>query len=254
MGSVTNVRTVFISDVHLGSRYAAAKDLLDFLKLLKDHRPDKIYIVGDFIDGWKLKRNWFWNNDSNQILRRLLGFSKKGTEIFYVAGNHDDFLREFIQGHHLLEFGNIMIGNEFVHQTADGRKLLVTHGDMFDLVTTYAKWLCVLGDIGYEILLHLNRFVKWTRRLLGLPHWSLSQAIKRNVKKAVSYVADFEHCLATYAREKDCVGCICGHIHHADLKELSGGFVYANTGDWVESCTAIYEDQDGQLHLYRHHG
>jgi UDP-2,3-diacylglucosamine pyrophosphatase LpxH len=247
------MRSLFISDVHLGSAHASTKELLQFLDKVKDkHPPEKLYIVGDFIDGWKLKRNWYWSDESSLVIRKILSFLHKGTEIYYIAGNHDEFMREFIEDFRINDFGHIRLGNEFIHEAADGNKYLVVHGDMFDMVAKYAKWLCRLGDIGYDILLRLNRLVNWWRRLLRRRNWSLSKAIKANVKKAVNYVSDFETFLIAYSRECGCNGCICGHIHTPDLKPLQDGFIYANTGDWVESLTAIWEDHDGKLHLYHH--
>ena len=248
-----NIKTLFISDVHLGSEFSASNDLLEFLsKVKQESPPEKIYIVGDFIDGWKLKRNWFWDDNCNLVVRKLLSFIRRDTQIFWVSGNHDEFLKGFIEDFHLIDFGHIHIGNEFLHTTVNGEKFLVTHGDMFDMVAKYAKWLCKLGGIGYEILLRANKFINWARKILGLKRWSLSKAIKRNVKKACSFMSDFEECLKSYAKEKDCQGVICGHIHSAALK-TEDGFTYVNTGDWVESCTAVYEDHEGILHMYNHH-
>lgn len=250
----TNMKTLFISDCHLGSSHSSAGELLDFLTRVKEECcPEKIFIVGDFIDGWKLTRNWFWDDKSNLVIRKLLSFLRRDTQIYWVAGNHDEFIREFIEDFHLLDFGHIHIGNEFVHTTVSGENMLVVHGDLFDMVSQYAKWLCWLGDVGYELLLALSRWLNKVRKNLHLRPWSLSKAIKHNVKKTVNYVSDFEQCLVAYAREKNCNGCICGHIHTAALTPLEGNFLYANCGDWVESCTALYETHDGKLHLYTHH-
>lgn len=250
---LSNTRSLFISDVHLGSRHARTTELLEFLSVIKEQAsPERLYIVGDFIDGWKLKRNWYWNDDASLIIRKILSFLRRDTEILYVAGNHDEFMREFIDDFHLSDFGSIHLGNEFVHETPSGKRLLVTHGDMFDLATKYARWLCWLGDVGYDFLLHANRFNNWVRRNVGCKPWSLSKAVKHNVKQAVNFISSFEQHLVHYAREKDCAGCVCGHIHTADLKVLPDGFVYANTGDWVESLTAIVEDHDGRFGLYHH--
>ncbi len=246
------LRSLFISDVHLGSRHAKTAELLEFLKQVKrQSAPERLYIVGDFVDGWKLKRSWYWTDECNLILRKILSLVKAGTEVYYVAGNHDEFLREFMRDFPLLDFGSVHVGDEFVHQTADGQRLLVVHGDRFDLVTKYAKWLCHLGDFGYEVLLRLNTVVNLIRRLLRCgEYWSLSHAIKSNVKQACNYVSDFEKYLAAYAQEQGCTGCVCGHIHTAALRATEHGFLYANTGDWVESCSAILEDEQGQLSLW----
>jgi UDP-2,3-diacylglucosamine pyrophosphatase LpxH len=249
---MTDIKTLFISDCHLGSRHASTGELLEFLTQVKAASiPEKIYIVGDFIDGWKLKRNWYWDNNCNLLIRKILSFSRDGTQVYWVSGNHDEFLRTFIQDFHLINFGNIHIGNEFVYETIREERLLVVHGDMFDMVSQYAKWLCWLGDIGYEILIRASRWTNWVRRRLGLRHWSLSKAIKHNVKQAVNYVSNFEACLVAYAKERGCDGCVCGHIHTAAITQTDG-FTYMNCGDWVESCTAIYETADGSFHLYNH--
>lgn len=248
-----DVKTLFLSDVHLGSRHAQTSALLEFLSQIKEQSPpERLYIIGDFIDGWKLRRKWYWNDESNLIIRKILSLVRCGTEVFYVAGNHDDFLRHFMHEYKLLEFGSITVGNEFVHETVDGRQLLVLHGDQFDLVTRYARWLSVLGDVGYEFLLKMNRYVNAVRRLFTHKRWSLSKAVKANVKRAVNFVGDFEKYLTAYAREKRCDGCVCGHIHTPEMKLWDDGFLYCNTGDWVESCTAIIEDGAGKLSLYRH--
>lgn len=248
------IRTVFISDIHLGSSHAHIIELISFLDMIKQHcPPEKIYIVGDFIDGWKLKRNWHWDDNSSLLIRKILSFLRRNTEIYWVAGNHDEFIRSFIEDSRLVDFGRIHLGNEFTHATANQKKFLVIHGDIFDMVAKYANWLCWLGDVGYEILLYSNRFINWARKLFRLRHWSLSKAIKHNVKKAVNYVSDFEKCLIDYTREKNCEGCICGHIHTAALTTIENNFIYANCGDWMESCTAILEDDQGQLKLYHHH-
>ncbi|MCU0959458.1 MAG: UDP-2,3-diacylglucosamine diphosphatase [Pirellulaceae bacterium] len=250
-----NVRTLFLSDVHLGSRHAQTARLLDFLKWIKRHaRPERIYIVGDFIDGWKLRRSWYWTDDCNLILRKLLSLVKDGTEVYYLAGNHDEFLREFMRDFPLLEFGSVHVGDEFIHETADGRRLLVLHGDRFDLVAKCARWLYHLGDVGYELLLRLNPLVNFLRRILRRKdYWSLSKAVKHNVKQACNYMGDFERFLAAYARERGCAGCVCGHIHTAAIRPLDDDFLYVNTGDWIESCTAVLEDAAGNLTLY-HYG
>lgn len=245
-------KNVFVSDIHLGSRHSAVPEFIEFLTILKENPPEKLYIIGDFIDGWKLKRNWYWTDDNNLVLRKLLGLLRRGTEIFYIAGNHDEFVRAFIDDFSLFDLGSIHLGNEFIHETVHGQKLLIIHGDYFDLVMKYAKWASYLGDIGYDLLLRLNKSILYVRRMIGLPHWSLSKAIKSNVKKAVNFISKFEESLVSYSKDKGCLGCVCGHIHTPELKFLPDGFMYANSGDWVESCTAIYEDQSGVFHLYQH--
>ncbi|MHB8862956.1 MAG: UDP-2,3-diacylglucosamine diphosphatase [Pirellulaceae bacterium] len=241
------LRSLFISDVHLGSRHAKTEYLLEFLKQVKRHTYlESLYIVGDFVDGWKLKRSWYWTDDCNLILRKVLSFLKEGTRVYYVAGNHDEFLREFIHDFPTMEFGSIQIGDEFIHETADGRHLLVVHGDRFDLVTKYAKWLCHLGDFGYEFLLRANTVVNLLRRLLRRPdYWSLSKAIKHNVKKACSYIGDFEKYLTGYAREKGFDGCVCGHIHTPALRHAEDGFLYANTGIGLSRAVLSWRTKRG---------
>lgn len=244
------IKNLFISDVHLGSRHASTTELLDFLnEVYNNQEIEKIYIIGDFIDGWKLKKNWFWNNESNLILRKILGFLRKNTEIFYIAGNHDEFLRIFIEDFKIGDFGSVHIGNEFIHTSKNNRRMLVIHGDFFDFATKYARWLCVLGDLGYTLLLRMNSLVLAVRKKLKMKHWSLSKAIKHNVKKTINYISDYENAVIGYAKNKNCDGCLCGHIHTAELR-LIDGFLYANTGDWVESCTAVLEDEKGHFYLY----
>ena len=246
--------SLFISDVHLGSRHAKTDFLLDLLKNSDFHNIKNLYIIGDFIDGWKLKRNWYWDDRCNLIIRRILGYSKRKTRVFYVTGNHDDFLREFINEFEHTKFDNIVIGNEFVHDGVDGKRYMVIHGDVFDIITKYAKWVSVLGDIGYNFLLQMNHVVNWLRNHVFRykTHWSISKAVKSNIKSAVNFVSDFEKCLIKYGVDNGCNGCICGHIHVADLKTLDDGFVYMNSGDWVESCTGIIEFDDGSFEIYYH--
>lgn len=247
------MKTLFISDTHLGSRHAHTKQLLEYLDRIKGkNAPDKLYIVGDFIDGWKLSRNWYWDDQCTLIIRKIMTLIKKGTEVIYVAGNHDEFLRKFI---HEFDgsFGSIKFVDEIIHTTADGRKLLVVHGDKFDASIKYAKWLCVLGDIGYDFLIKANYFVNWFRKniLRKKSHWSLSKSIKSKVKQAVNYISDFEEFLTRYAESKGCEGVVCGHIHTPDMRQINGVWYY-NTGDWMETCSAIVEEDDGSMNLYDH--
>jgi len=255
MFDVNDVRALFISDVHLGSRHAQTNKFLDFLGLFKKHPPKSIYIVGDFLDGWELKRNWYWTDQNTLVICNLLSFVKKGSQIFYVAGNHDEFLRSFMTE---LSFGSsITFEDEFIHETADGRQILVVHGDKFDMSVKYAKWLCHLGDIGYDILIHTNRFVNWCRRCVGFyKYWSLSKAVKGHVNQAVSFIwkhaaGDFENFLSKYAKDRQCDGVICGHIHTPAIKKINN-IRYYNTGDWVETCSAIIETASGEIKLVYH--
>lgn len=250
------MRTLFISDVHLGCRFSQSRKLLNYLNNVKDEdKPERLYLVGDFIDGWKLKRNSMrsWGNTETLVLRKVLSMVKEGTEVIYVAGNHDEFLREFMVEEEAV-FGDIKIVNEIIHTTADGRRLLVTHGDLFDASLRYVPWLAILGDIGYEIMLRLNSVANWVQQLIfrGYVHWSLSQFAKHHVKRTVSVISSFEECLLHYAKHKGCDGVICGHIHTPEMRKTPSGMWYLNTGDWVETCSSIIELDSGELELRFH--
>lgn len=237
--------TIWISDIHLGTRGCKAAFLFSFLKA---HTCDTLYLVGDIIDGWRIKRGFYWPSVHNIIVRRILKMAEKqGTQVYYIAGNHDEFLREFISAH-TLEMGNIQFRDEVFHTTLDGKKLWIVHGDAYDGVTKYHRWVAYLGDIGYNFLIWANTHVNWLRKLLGLRYWSLSRAIKNRVKSAVSYMFEFETTVAKEAAKRKVDGVICGHIHQVALKKING-IIYANCGDWVESCTAIVEDTDGTLRV-----
>ncbi|MBX3450090.1 MAG: UDP-2,3-diacylglucosamine diphosphatase [Planctomycetaceae bacterium] len=238
-----SVRALFVSDIHLGCRHARTREFLDFLNR---YEPEQLYLIGDFIDGWKLRRKLDWRPEFNDILSRLYELHEHGTQIFYTPGNHDDFLRQF-----RWNFGFVSIEDEFVHQTADGQRFLVTHGDKFDRVEAAAKWVSVMASLGYDVLLSANRlFSRWRRTTPG-SEYSLGSTIKRRVKAFVRYISDFESRLAGHARERNCEGVICGHIHTPARADL-GGVVYCNTGDWVENCTAFVEDYAGELRLIRY--
>lgn len=234
-------RTIFISDTHLGTSGCNAELLFDFLKSVE---CETLYLVGDIIDGWRLKRGWFWPTRHNDIVRRVLKMAKKGTRVVYVPGNHDEVLRDFIG----LQLGDIEVRPEAVHETADGRKLLVLHGDEFDGVVLYHRWLAFLGDHAYVALLKLNVGFNACRRALGLPYWSLSAHLKKRVKNAVEYVCRFEEAVAHAARERGADGVVCGHIHSAEIRQF-GDITYYNDGDWVESCTALVEHADGRMEI-----
>ena len=237
-----HVRSVFVSDVHLGCKYGNAAAFLEFISSVQ---PEYLYIVGDFIDGWRLKRSWYWNDTYSFILRRFVEMLRNGTQIRYTPGNHDEFLRDFIYN-----LGSIEIADEFVHVTADQRRLLVMHGDQFDTVVRHSRWLSMLGDVGYNLLLFINKGFNMIRRHLGFGYWSLSAAIKRKVKQATNFISSFESVITRYAQTQDCVGVICGHIHTPAMSEHHG-VRYYNTGDWVESCTALVEDYHGNIDLVR---
>ena len=234
-------RTIFISDLHLGTPGCQAVALLDFLKA---HPSDNLYLVGDIVDGWQLRRKWYWPQSHNDVVQKLLRRARKGCRVVFVPGNHDEFAREFI-GH---EFGGIEVMDEAVHTTADGRRLWVIHGDYFDGVIQSAKWLAYLGDNLYEFTLKLNRYLNHWRGRMGLPYWSLSAYLKHKVKKALNYVTDFEVAVATEAHKRGHHGVVCGHIHRAEMREINGT-LYCNDGDWVESRTALVEHFDGRLEL-----
>ncbi len=236
------VRTIFISDTHLGCRYARARELLDFLN---EMQPDQLYLVGDIVDGWRLQKSWYWSDTYTAIVRRILELLDSGTQVFYTPGNHDEFLRQFVR-----DLGRVTLADEIVHETADGRRLLVIHGDQFDAVVRHARWLSLVGDVGYNFLLWFNGVFNACRQRLGFGYWSLSAYIKHKVKQATSAISRFEDAVSRHARDRRCDGVVCGHIHtpaihqHADL-------TYYNSGDWVESCTALIEDWDGKLRLIR---
>jgi UDP-2,3-diacylglucosamine pyrophosphatase LpxH len=234
-------RAVFISDLHLGTAGCQARPLLEFLK----HHPSQtLYLVGDIIDGWQLRRKWYWPQAHNDVIQKLLRRSRKGCRVVFVPGNHDEFARQF-DGHN---FGGIEVANEAVHTTADVRRLWVVHGDYFDGVIQCAKWLAYLGDNAYEFTLKLNRHLNSLRARMGLPYWSLSQYLKHKVKSALNYVTDFERAVAAEARQRGYQGVVCGHIHRPEMRTIDGT-LYCNDGDWVESLSALVEHMDGRLEL-----
>jgi UDP-2,3-diacylglucosamine pyrophosphatase LpxH len=235
------VRTVWISDIHLGTPGCQARALLDFLR---DVECETLFLVGDIIDGWQLRRQWYWPQAHNDVVQKILRKARKGTRVLFVPGNHDEFARRYI-GH---SFGGVDVVEEWIHETADGQRLWVTHGDLFDGVVQCARWLALLGDQAYEFTLRLNRHINSLRARMGLPYWSLSSYLKLRVKRAVSYVSDFEVALAREAHKRGVDGVVCGHIHHAEMRRIDG-MLYANDGDWVESLTALVEHADGRLEI-----
>lgn len=243
MGPEGSYRTLFISDVHLGTRASQADLLLDFLKY---NEAETIYLVGDILDFWRIKRGAVWPQTHNDVLQKLLRKVRKGTRLIYIPGNHDEGLRDYVGMH----FGGIEIERQALHVTADGRRFLVMHGDEYDVVVRYARWLAFLGDRGYEMALWSNQPLNFIRRHLGLGYWSLSAYLKHRVKTAVSFIGAFEANLAHEARRHQVDGVICGHIHHAAARHIDG-IHYINTGDWVESCTAVAETASGALELIR---
>lgn len=232
-------RTVWISDLHLGTRGCNARMLVDFLRSIQ---CDTLYLVGDIVDGWRLKKGWYWPDAHNEVVRRILKMAHRGTRVVFVAGNHDEMLRDYAG----LTFGGVELVLEAVHETADGRRLLVTHGDSFDGVVLYARWLAFLGDKAYGLLLRANIAFNAVRRRLKMPYWSLSAYLKKRVKNAVQFVSSFETAVASEAQSRGFDGVVCGHIHCAEIREF-GGITYYNDGDWVESCTALAEDAKGRI-------
>lgn len=234
-------RAIWISDMHLGTPGCKAEFLLDFLR---HNESDQLYLVGDVIDGWQLRKGWYWKQSHNDVVQKVLRKARKGTEVTYIAGNHDEMLRQFIG----LAFGDIKIVNETCHTMLDGRRLWVTHGDLFDGVIQHAKWLAYLGDSAYTLALALNDRLNYMRHRFGMSYWSLSQYLKYKVKNAVSYITAFEEALTTEARRKGFDGVVCGHIHRPEIREIDG-ILYCNDGDWVESLSALVETHVGELKI-----
>jgi len=237
-------RSIFISDVHLGTRDCKAEQLNNFLK---HNTCDTLYLVGDIIDAWKIQQNrWRWKQSHTNVIRRILGHAKRGTRVIYVAGNHDEFLRPLIP--YGMGFGRVEIFNQCEHLGADGKRYLVTHGDLFDGISKLAPWLAFLGDKAYDFVLNLNSSLNAVRHRLGFGYWSLSKYLKQKVKSSVDFIFQFERNLAGYCKKRGFDGVICGHIHHAEIKTIDG-VVYMNDGDWVESMTALVEHHNGQWEI-----
>ena len=234
-------RAIFISDMHLGTKRAQTEMLLEFLRATES---SSLYIVGDFIDNWALRKVWYWDQAHNDIFQKILRKARKGTRVVYVPGNHDEQFRDFKN----LRFGRVAVLEETVHTGADGKRYLVLHGDKFDGVILHAKWLAHLGDQAYEVALTVNAIFNRIRRFFGLPYWSLSAHLKRRVKRAVEFVSNFETAVVREARLRQCDGVICGHIHTPEMRVIDG-ISYMNDGDWVESCTALVEHHDGRWEI-----
>jgi UDP-2,3-diacylglucosamine pyrophosphatase LpxH len=244
MSAVTAVRqyrTVFISDVHLGTRGCQAELLLDFFRHME---CETLYLVGDIVDGWKMKGGWWWPQPHNDVVQKILRMARKGASVIYIPGNHDDRARDYC-GVHL---GGVVVTRDAVHETADGKRYLVLHGDEFDGVTRHARWLAFLGDWAYRGVLALNTLFNKARRRLGFGYWSLSAYLKVKVKNALQFIENFEKAVADEARRRGVDGVICGHIHKAEMRDIDG-VKYVNDGDWVESCTALVEHMDGRLEI-----
>jgi UDP-2,3-diacylglucosamine pyrophosphatase LpxH len=234
-------RTVFLSDTHLGTRGSRAESLAAFLRGIE---CEQLYLVGDIVDGWRLRKSWYWDRHHDEVLRLILRHARDGTAVTYIPGNHDELFRGWLG----LEVAGVKLVRNAVHRSADGRSFLVIHGDEFDSVVRYYRFLALLGDSAYTMALALNRYFNIARRKLGYPYWSLSQWLKRQVKGAVMAIDRFETALAAEARRHGHHGVICGHIHHAEMRDI-GGILYMNDGDWVESCTALAEHADGRFEL-----
>jgi UDP-2,3-diacylglucosamine pyrophosphatase LpxH len=240
---VRHYRSIWISDIHLGTRGCKADLLLDFLR---NTESDYLYLVGDIFDIWRMRKSWYWHQTHNDVVQKILRKARKGTRVILVPGNHDESLRDFV-GH---RFGRVAILREAIHKTADGRRFLVIHGDQFDAIVKYAKWLAFVGDNAYVFALKLNIWFNIVRRKLGFPYWSLSQYLKHKVKNAVEYISHYEKAVVAEASRRGVDGVICGHIHTPEIRTY-GDIVYCNDGDWVESCTALVEERNGQLSILR---
>lgn len=240
---VRRVRALFLSDVHLGMKPIQIGQLIAFLRA---HDADSLYLVGDILDGWRMAKAWHWPAEYNELIQIILDKAAAGTRVVYLPGNHDEFLREYLGTY----FGEIELVDRTIHTSASGQTYLVIHGDQFDVVVMNAKWLAHVGDWAYNFALRVNIAINWVRRRMGLQYWSLSAWAKQKVKNAVSVIGRFEEALVHEARESGVDGVICGHIHFADMHDRLG-IRYINTGDWVESCTAVAETDNGTFELIR---
>jgi UDP-2,3-diacylglucosamine pyrophosphatase LpxH len=237
-----HVRAIFLSDIHLGTRACQAERLLDFLR---DHTSDYLFLVGDIFDFWAMSRGISWSPAQNTVIQKVLRRARRGEKVILIPGNHDEALRDYAG----TSFGDVSVVREWIHTGADGKRYLLLHGDEFDQVTRYHRWVALLGDVFYDLLVRANVSLSWIRRHLGLPgYWSLAGFAKRKVKKALSFIADFELSATHAVRARGVDGVICGHIHSAAIKSLDG-VVYVNCGDWVDSCTAVLEFHDGRLEV-----
>ncbi len=241
---MTRYRTLWVSDIHLGWRSSQAKALLAFLDMVE---AETIYLVGDIIDFWKLRRRWYWPQLHMDVIQRIMVMAKSGSKVIYLPGNHDEVLRDFLG----IKFGEIEIVDEAIHTCVDGRRLLVLHGDQFDGVIKHMKWLAYLGDYAYSTALFTNRLINFIRRKMGFSYWSLSAYLKNTVKKAVAHLSDYRNLLIQAAREQQVDGVVCGHVHHPETAIIDG-VAYYNDGDWVESCTALVEHFDGRMEIIHH--
>lgn len=241
-GAMPSVRSLFLSDIHLGTRACQADQLLGFLR---NYTAENIFLIGDIVDFWAMRRNIVWTSAQNTVVQKILKRARRGQRVVFIPGNHDEALRDYLG----IAFGDIEIVGEHVHALADGRRFLLLHGDEFDQITRHHRWIAVLGDVMYDVLVRLNVAVSFFRRRFGMAcYWSLAGYAKRRVKKAMQFIFDFEDCALRAARQRDLDGIICGHIHSAVIRQVDG-VSYVNCGDWVDSCTAIVEHPDGRLEL-----
>ena len=239
---MVQVRAIFMSDVHLGTRACQADRLLDFLR---EHPSEHLYLIGDIVDFWSMSRGIYWTSAQNTVVQKILRRARHGGQVMLIPGNHDEALR----AHDGLDFGGIRVQNEHIHVTADGKRLLLVHGDEFDQVTRYHRWVAVLGDMAYNLLVRINTSLSWFRRRLGLTgYWSLAGYAKRKVKTAINFIFNFEDSVVRAVKERQLDGVVCGHIHWAALRQVEE-VLYINCGDWVDSCTGIVEHLDGRLEL-----
>jgi UDP-2,3-diacylglucosamine pyrophosphatase LpxH len=238
-----NYKSIFVSDIHLGTKYSQAELFLDFMK---ENESENLYLVGDIIDGWAMKRKFRWAQSHSDVIQKVLRKARKGTNVYYITGNHDEFLRSFLP---ILLGDKLHVLNEADYTSVNGKKYYVTHGDFFDSVTMTKKWLAHVGDIGYGLLLNLNHIFQFFRKVFRINrYWSLSKYVKDNIKSSVSFITDYETVLANHAKHKEYDGIICGHIHKAEIKMIDG-IEYKNSGDWVESCTALVETHNGEWQI-----
>jgi UDP-2,3-diacylglucosamine pyrophosphatase LpxH len=237
-------RSVFISDVHLGTRMSQPAALLDFIKTFECER---LYLVGDIIDGWAMSKSFYWPQEHNDVIQKIMRMARKGTLVTYLPGNHDEFLRSFGEHH----FGNIVLVDSTIHRGLNGKNYLIIHGDQFDVVMKNMKWLAHIGSWAYDMLIAVNVTVNKLQNIFKLPHWSLSAWAKYKVKQAVNFIGEYEENLAKYARNRGASGIICGHIHHANIRDI-GDITYMNCGDWCESCTALVEDYSGRWFIIKY--
>jgi len=236
-------KSIFVSDIHLGTKFSQAEKFLDFMK---ENESENLYLVGDIIDGWAMKRKFRWKQSHSDVIQKILRKARKGTNVYFITGNHDEFLRPFLP---ILLGDRLEVLNQAEYSAINGKRYYITHGDFFDSVTMTKKWLALLGDVGYDLLLNLNGIINFTRRKFGIyKYWSLSKHVKDKVKSSVSFITDFETVLAQHARHKNYDGIICGHIHKAEMKDIDG-IEYKNSGDWVESCTALVETMTGKWEI-----